>query len=324
MTFMATRPLSLSSSSSFLDLSSPATAIVRLPTSGFPRNNSSLSSSSSFSNFSSPALRFLSFLSSFHSLSSSSFSSSSSLHLSTTSSLYTPSVSPDISRSLPPATISFHRRLKKPSLSQIPSFLNSSHPFNGYLSHSFSSSAKHSSSFLRDRLTRSGREGGVQAPFLSTGVETPHSSLLFSHPCRTYQNTTSPKMKSEGGNSIFQEIVEAPADPILGLQIEYTADTNPKKVNLGIGAYRTEEGLPYVLKCVREIEKEMAGDTSLSKEYLPIDGMKELKKPSQELLFGEESEAIKSDRICSVQGLSGTGSLRVAGEFIHTFLPEAS
>lgn len=46
-------------------------------------------------------------------------------------------------------------------------------------------------------------------------------------------------------HSLFESLVEAPADPILGTAAAYNADSNPNKVNLGIGAYRTEEGKPY-------------------------------------------------------------------------------
>ncbi|CBZ56050.1 Contig An16c0190, complete genome. (Precursor), related [Neospora caninum Liverpool] len=122
--------------------------------------------------------------------------------------------------------------------------------------------------------------------------------------------------------SLFQDIEEAPADPILGLETAFRADTDPRKINLGIGAYRTDDGKPYVFRCVRQIEQEMAADPNLYKEYLPIDGLAELKKQTQELLFGEDSPAIAEDRICSTQVLSGTGGLRVAGEFIRYFLPK--
>jgi len=43
----------------------------------------------------------------------------------------------------------------------------------------------------------------------------------------------------------------APADPILSLSVGYKTDTDPRKVNLGIGAYRCEKGKPYVFPVVR-------------------------------------------------------------------------
>lgn len=117
--------------------------------------------------------------------------------------------------------------------------------------------------------------------------------------------------------SLFEHIPEAPVDPILGTSLAYTADTDPRKVNLGVGAYRTEEGKPLVLGVVREAEEELLKElgTTVNKEYNTIDGPQELKTLTQKLVFGD-CDAIKENRIASVQALSGTGALRVASEFI--------
>ena len=41
---------------------------------------------------------------------------------------------------------------------------------------------------------------------------------------------------------------------------------------MGVGAYRTDEGVPWVLPVVSKIEKELANDSTLNHEYLPING----------------------------------------------------
>jgi len=125
---------------------------------------------------------------------------------------------------------------------------------------------------------------------------------------------------------LFDHISVAPPDPILGTSLMYNADTDPRKINLGIGAYRTEAGKPFVLDCVRKAEEEVLKETgsTINKEYSTIDGPAGLKSLTQKLAFGEDCPAITEGRIASVQALSGTGSLRVAGEFIKSFLgPEA-
>jgi len=125
---------------------------------------------------------------------------------------------------------------------------------------------------------------------------------------------------------LFADLPVAPVDPILGTALAYNADTDPRKVNLGIGAYRTEEGKPYILPVVKAVSEELVKElgTSVFKEYATIDGPPGLKAATQSVVFGEGSEPVTSGRIASVQGLSGTGSLRVAGEFIKTFMkPEA-
>lgn len=53
--------------------------------------------------------------------------------------------------------------------------------------------------------------------------------------------------------SRFEGITMAPPDPILGVSEAFRADTNDLKLNLGVGAYRTEDLNPYVLKVVKKV-----------------------------------------------------------------------
>jgi len=122
--------------------------------------------------------------------------------------------------------------------------------------------------------------------------------------------------------SLFGHITEAPADPILGTTLAFNADSDSRKVNLGVGAYRTSEGKPFVLPVVHEAEKailEATGKT-VFKEYSVIDGPADLKKYTQHLVFGEDSPVLKEGRVVSSQVLSGTGGLRVLAEFVKTYM----
>ncbi|KAL9265761.1 Aspartate aminotransferase 3, chloroplastic-like protein [Drosera capensis] len=107
-------------------------------------------------------------------------------------------------------------------------------------------------------------------------------------------------------DSVFAHVARAPEDPILGVTVAYNKDPSPVKLNLGVGAYRTEEGKPLVLNVVR----------SRMKEYLPITGLAEFNKLSAKLILGADSSAIRDNRVTTVQCLSGTGSLRVGAEFL--------
>ncbi|XP_073108856.1 aspartate aminotransferase, cytoplasmic isoform X2 [Elaeis guineensis] len=118
------------------------------------------------------------------------------------------------------------------------------------------------------------------------------------------------------GGSVFAHVVQAPEDPILGVTVAYNKDPSPVKVNLGVGAYRTEEGKPLVLNVVRRAEQMLVNDPSRVKEYLPITGLAEFNKLSAKLIFGSDSPAIQENRVATVQCLSGTGSLRVGTEFL--------
>jgi len=99
---------------------------------------------------------------------------------------------------------------------------------------------------------------------------------------------------------LFGDVAVAPVDPILGIERAFQADADPRKINLGVGAYRSEEGKPFVLQVVKEAEQEMLSELGSA--------------------INKDSEAIAGDRVASVQSLSGTGSLRVAAEFIKTHM----
>jgi aspartate aminotransferase len=120
--------------------------------------------------------------------------------------------------------------------------------------------------------------------------------------------------------SKFSDVEMAPPDPILGVSDGFKACTNENKLNLGVGAYRTEELQPYVLEVVKKAEQRMM-DKAENKEYLGMDGLPAFKKATLDLLLGADHPAIKDGRAVTVQSLSGTGSLRLAAAFIAKWMP---
>jgi aspartate aminotransferase, cytoplasmic len=56
-----------------------------------------------------------------------------------------------------------------------------------------------------------------------------------------------------GSSSLFDHVSQAPDDPILGLDIAFKNDQHPDKLNLGVGAYRTSDGKPYLLHVVQKV-----------------------------------------------------------------------
>mmetsp|Transcript_28693 Transcript_28693/g.39638 ORF Transcript_28693/g.39638 Transcript_28693/m.39638 type:complete len:425 (-) Transcript_28693:154-1428(-) len=116
-------------------------------------------------------------------------------------------------------------------------------------------------------------------------------------------------------------VTEAPKDPILGISEAFKACTHPDKMNLGVGAYRDDNGKPVVLDCVREAEKRIMGNCDM--EYLPIGGLSDFCDHSIKLAYGEEAACIAEGRVASLQSLSGTGSCRLMADFMHRFKPEA-
>lgn len=119
----------------------------------------------------------------------------------------------------------------------------------------------------------------------------------------------------------FKDVKQAPADAILGLTVGFKNDKNPKKCNLGVGAYRDDNGKPYVFPVVRKAEAKIVADMSLDKEYAPIDGLADFNKGARGVLFGWNHPDVTSGRVVSAQTLSGTGALRVIAEFLKKFRP---
>ena len=53
--------------------------------------------------------------------------------------------------------------------------------------------------------------------------------------------------------SAWSKVPQGPPDPILGVTEAFKADSNPKKMNLGVGAYRDDNNKPFVLPSVRQV-----------------------------------------------------------------------
>lgn len=114
---------------------------------------------------------------------------------------------------------------------------------------------------------------------------------------------------------IFTQVELAPADPILGLTDEFKADTRTNKVNLGVGIYKNEAGLTPILESVKLAEQRLL-KTEESKNYLGIEGVQAYNSAVQALLFGDDHQVVKNKRALTAQAPGGTGSLRVAAEFL--------
>ena len=115
-------------------------------------------------------------------------------------------------------------------------------------------------------------------------------------------------------------VPQGAADPILGIAQAYKECTSEKKVNVAVGAYRTNEGVPWVLPSVAEAEKRLC-ERGEKKEYAGITGVPSFVTHALRFAYGAESEALLSGRIAGAQSLSGTGALRIAAEFYRRFLP---
>jgi aromatic-amino-acid transaminase len=122
--------------------------------------------------------------------------------------------------------------------------------------------------------------------------------------------------------SLFTAVEMAPRDPILGLNDQFAADSNPNKVNLGVGVYFDDNGKLPLLQCVQAAEKAMM-DKPSPRGYLPIDGIAAYDNGVKALVFGAESDVVKSGRVSTVQAIGGTGGLKIGADFLKKINPTA-
>jgi len=122
--------------------------------------------------------------------------------------------------------------------------------------------------------------------------------------------------------SLFSAVEMAPRDPILGLNEQFAADGNPKKVNLGVGVYFDDNGKLPLLECVQKAEAKMM-EAHAARGYLPIDGIAAYDSAVKSLVFGADSEPVKSGRVATVQALGGTGGLKIGADFLKRLNPQA-
>jgi len=110
-----------------------------------------------------------------------------------------------------------------------------------------------------------------------------------------------------------------PPDPILGVSEAFKRDPAADKMNLGVGAYRDDQGKPFVLPSVRAAEARIMAK-NLDKEYLGITGMPAFCKDAAKLAFADSgNNFVEAGTYFNTQSISGTGALRIGAEFLGRF-----
>jgi len=122
---------------------------------------------------------------------------------------------------------------------------------------------------------------------------------------------------------MLDRLQAVPPDPILGIIAAHAADPNPRKIDLGIGVYRDEQGNTPILECVRQAER-ILDSTQTSKSYLGPRGVVGFNSAMQELIFGAGTNVQTENRVRTVQTPGGTGALRVGADLIKAAQPDAT
>lgn len=114
---------------------------------------------------------------------------------------------------------------------------------------------------------------------------------------------------------MFELLAPLPADPILGLMALYQQDSNPHKVDLGVGVYKNEAGQTPVLSSIKQAEQRLL-HKEITKAYVAPAGHPEFNAQMATLLFGGDHCAVRDERLALVQTPGGCGALRVAAELV--------
>jgi len=119
---------------------------------------------------------------------------------------------------------------------------------------------------------------------------------------------------------MFESLEMTHPDPILTLSEHFMSDTNSRKVDLGIGLYKDENGNTPVMESVKVAESSIVAG-AVDKTYKGSSGLDGFCDAISWLLFRERSNLIEDGRVFSVQTIGGTGAIRLAADFIKQIAP---
>jgi len=120
---------------------------------------------------------------------------------------------------------------------------------------------------------------------------------------------------------MFETINPQPADAIMTLMLACKADTNPDKIDLGVGVYKDASGATTILKSVKKAEQ-LWWEEETTKTYIGPTGNAEFCRLMLELMLGADNPALA--RTSAVQSAGGSGALRLGAELIKVASPSAT
>ena len=121
---------------------------------------------------------------------------------------------------------------------------------------------------------------------------------------------------------MFERLDRLSPDPILGLMAAFRADNDPRKVDLGVGVYRNDQGDTPILAAVRKAEQAVLARQG-TKSYVAAAGNPGFNQSMERLVFGTDHPALKGGRIRTIQAPGGCGALRLGAELIRAASPES-
>ena len=109
-----------------------------------------------------------------------------------------------------------------------------------------------------------------------------------------------PPPRSVSEPSMFESLERLPEDAILGLMAAYRADSDPDKVDLGVGVYRDEHGETPILSAVRRAEAAVLARQT-TKSYVSPIGNAGFNRALETLVLGDAHSALDAGRVRTIQ-----------------------
>jgi glyoxylate carboligase len=86
---------------------------------------------------------------------------------------------------------------------------------------------------------------------------------------------------------MLERLDQPPADKILALMQEFRADPRPDKIDLGVGVYRTPEGVTPVMRAIRAAERQL-WEAETTKTYTGVAGEPAFHAAMADLILGPD------------------------------------
>jgi aspartate aminotransferase len=115
---------------------------------------------------------------------------------------------------------------------------------------------------------------------------------------------------------VFEALAAQVPDSLLGVMAAFAADTDPSKLDLGVGVYRDASGTTPVMAAVRNGEQRMLAQQR-SKSYVGAGGNRPFAAFIEELTLGAGHPARAAGRAVTLQTPGGCGALRLAADLVY-------
>lgn len=122
---------------------------------------------------------------------------------------------------------------------------------------------------------------------------------------------------------MLESLDAIPIHPVSQVYAAFAQDSNPDKIDLGLGVYRDANGHCPIMPSVRTAMRRLA-ETQTTKEYMTPAGNRRYNRLMEDMVLGASHPALAAKRVVTIQTPGAGGGLRVAGEMIRRMAPDAA